>query len=152
MKHFLVLIFALFVCSCTNTNNVYKLSTACKTPAEQLFNELILIGTENNLNVKTYDLSKGVLILESDVKTIIVGLGVTTFSKQWHIIYNNDTLRAFATRKRPITSETGVIISTIDTYYNDDEAGTDWTWYWDIRNRIEKVCGSKIIFTTTKAN
>ncbi len=40
-------------------------------------------------------------------------------------------------------SKDGVVHDTI--YFNDDTP-KNITWYWNVRNRVEELCGNKIIF------
>jgi len=144
-KYILMLCLVLGGCA----TSIHQLSTKCKTPPEQLFSQLTIIGLQNGLNVKMNDSKSGILQLESAHKAVL--LTNMQEVRSWAIQYDGDTVRCFAKQSLTNYNVFGNPISSAETYY-DDKVSRDLGWYWKIRERLEKTCGNVIIFTSTEPN
>lgn len=141
---YLLLILIVLIASCTP--QVHKLTSYCSLPKKDLFLELVKLGKENKMNVIKVDTSEYVLKLQTEPKQL--GWSVFKYVNTWSFKYKSDTLTAVALQSSHKTNIRDEVVAIYDTYYNDEEAEhtEEMNWYWQIRNKLEQVCGSKITF------
>lgn len=141
---YILLILLIFIASCTP--QVHKLSSYCTTPKKELFLELVKIGKDNKMNVIKVDTYEYILKLQTEPKSLKFGIYMKI--NTWSFKYKSDTLTAVALESRHETNIRDKVVAIYDIYLNDEEAEQTeaMNWYWQIRNRIEQICGSKITF------
>jgi len=148
MKRIIIffLLISFFLSSCGTT--MYQLKTDCsKVTVEELFKSITALLIEEDFIVKQSDLKLGYLQAET-MPEFNVWLGMNEI-RVWSFQDVNGKIKATAkvvyTKKNIYGSTTGGSV----TYYNDD-AHEDWTWYWNIRNGLERICGNKIVIVKKK--
>jgi len=150
MKWFLMVLVVLVVCSCGTT--VYQLHTTCDKGNEELFQSLTTVLLSSNFLVKQNDAKNGYLQAET-MPEFNFWLGmqeqrIWTFQLVDSIPKSSAGNDVAKIMKKLISSAKVVYVkqnafgSTVagNTVYYNDETHKDWTWYWDIRNRIQQMC------------
>jgi hypothetical protein len=153
MKKNAVIFIALLVSLMTLTScgtTVYQLNTDCaKVSTEDLFKSITTLMLQEGFLIKQNDSKLGFLQAETVPKfNIWTGMNEVRY---WIFQENNHKIIAFAKVIYTQQNIFGATTGGAEAYY-DDKAHQDWTWYWSIRNGLEKICGSKIIITEKKQN
>ncbi|MEJ5244312.1 MAG: hypothetical protein WHV28_01235 [Bacteroidota bacterium] len=149
MKHFIsilsALAFLLLLNSCGTT--VWQLKTDCNSNTEDLFKRISMILMQENFLIKQNDPKIGYLQAETTPNySFWTGMNETRY---WIIIVQDNKVTAQAKVVYTQQNVFGATSGGTEVYYND-KAHSDWTWYWNVRNELEKTCGSKIIFVEKK--
>ncbi len=158
MKQFkiiLVLLLISMLAGCGTT--VYQLhNDKCQETTENIIKKISMLLIQKNFNIEQADADLGLLRASTiPSHTFMVG----DIQRVWtiQVIDTDDPLspvrKVIASAKTIIYQKNGFGQTTgsSETYY-DDDASRDWDWYWDIRNQLEKICGSKVIIKESKTN
>ena len=151
MKKFLLLISItcfLALSSCGTT--VYQIKTDCqKASTEDLFKSITTLLLQEGFLIKQNDAKIGFIQAES-IPNINFWTGFNE-TRMW--IFQNNGGKVIAYAKVVMTKQNifGASTGGAEVYYND-KAHQDWTWYWTVRNGLEKICGEKIEIIESKRN
>ncbi len=142
----LLIISSTILISCGTT--VYQLKSNCDAiSTDELFKSITSLLIDEDFIIKQQDSKLGYLQAETMPK-FNFWLGMTEV-RVWVFQHVNGKIKASAkvvyTKSNAFGGTTGGSV----TYYNDD-ASEDWTWYWNIRNGLERICQSKIIIESKK--
>ena len=135
MKNLFVLMVILLT-SCSTS--IYKIKTECEKTNDEIIRELSKLLLQEDFSITKSDLSMGYIEGES-LPTKLAFVGLCT--KQWSFAINNGVITAYA--KLLIINEYGTVT---DTKYYYDNAPVEWSWYWNIRNGLQNICGHNVIF------
>lgn len=142
------LLVALILTSCGTT--VYQLQTKCdKTTPEELFKSISTLLMQQNFIIKQSDMKLGYLQAET-MPSFSVWTGMDE-TRVWVFQYVQGKIIASAKQVLTKKNMFGQTESGAETYYNDN-VHSDWSWYWDVRNGLENLCGDKIVITEKKVN
>ncbi len=124
-------LFLLLLTSCTVTT--YQLRTPCKVSNSELFEKLTGVLVQEGLQIKT--VTSNYLQAETSPETNRYGQIETNI---WAFTVKGDTVIL-----RPST----VYVDKNYSKSYDVSVGLDRgnTWYWNVRNEIEKICDSKVL-------
>lgn len=164
-----VIALGLFLSSCSTVIN--NLNTPCQLTAEVLFNDLQAILIMEGFEIEVSNSNVGILRASiPETREPWSGMYIT---KTWTFqIADNDKSRIGSTGQAsmpaggaPIVTriiatakwhgETrnafGGVVSSSDKYY-DDTVHKEYTWYWNIRNKLEDLCGHTIEIQSKESN
>ena len=146
-KYFLIIALLISLTSCATT--VWQLKTDCNSNTEDLFKKISIILMQENFLIKANDSKIGYLQAET-VPSLNAWTGMIE-TRYW--IFQVQDSKVTAQAKVVYTKQNvfGATTEGTEIYYND-EVHSDWTWYWSIRNELEKICGNKIIFIEKKVH
>jgi hypothetical protein len=146
-KYFLIIALLISLTSCATT--VWQLKTDCNSNTEDLFKKITIILMQENFLIKVNDPKIGYLQAET-VPSFSIWTG-TNETRYWIFQVQDNKVTAQAKVVYIQQNIFGATTGGTETYYND-EAHSDWTWYWSVRNELEKICGNKIIFIEKKVH
>lgn len=147
----IVCFFAFLLLTASCKTSVHQLQADCsKLSKREIMNSATALLLDEGLLIKNNDLNLGLIHAES-TPSYNVWVG-GTMTSMWTIRVD-DSSRVTATAKSILQMQNafGATTGGSETYYNDD-VHEDWTWYWTVRNGLERLCGNKIKFTTKKVN
>lgn len=131
----LIPLLALLV-SCTSYT--YRLQAPCKLSNQVLFERLTGVLVENGFQIKT--VTGNYLQAETSPQTGSYGINKVNV---WVITVNNDTIIA----KAKVKSSSDDWNS--ETERSDSEPKSE-TWYWNVRDGLEGICGNKLLLIETE--
>lgn len=148
MKWFLMVLMALVLCSCGTT--MYQLHTTCEQSNEEIFQSLTSVLLSSNFLVKQNDPKNGYLQAETMpvVNANETQYKIWTFQIVDSIPKNSAVNDGERKMKKMVCSAKevtvlrnafGWVVNEHTEYYND-KSHKIFTWYWDIRNRIQQMC------------
>ena len=135
----------IFTTSCGTT--VYQLHTQCEKSKEEVFKSITTLLLQENLQIKHSDMELGYIQAES-IPQLNIWLGAEV-QRVWVITYKENKIIASAKTITITRNAFGKTTGSAETYYNDD-SHEDWTWYWNVRDGLENLCGNEIIITKKK--
>lgn len=141
------LLLAILLTSCGTT--VYQLKTDCNKDTEDLFKAIAMALSEENFLIKQNDAKLGYLQAET-IPSFNIWIGANEI-RYWVFQKVEDKVTASAKVAYITQNVFGATTGGSETYYND-KTHKDWTWYWSVRNKIENVCGNKIVFVEKKVH
>jgi len=137
----IMLVALLTISSCGTT--VWQLKTDCSPSTEEVINRITPILMEQNFLIKVNDPKTGLLQAET-VPKFNFWMGMTE-ARYWIFQIVNNKVIAQAKIIYMKQNIFGATTGGTEIYYND-EASKDWSWYWQVRNGLETICGNKIVF------
>jgi hypothetical protein len=121
-----------------------KLVTPCTTQStSDLIAALTALVVSEGMNISLVNEKVGIL-QASTAEEHSIWTGATT-SNHWTFTVRDGKVEAIAKSLSVSKNAFGATISSSETYYND-KAHKDWKWYWNVRNGLEALCGSKVEF------
>jgi hypothetical protein len=144
-----ILFLALFMLLTSCGTTVWQLQTECNATTEDLFRKISVILMQENFIIKANDPKSGYLQAET-APSYNIWLG-TNEIRYWQFQVIDNKVVAQAKVVNVQQNLFGATTGSSEHYFNDD-AHSDWTWYWNVRNELEKLCGHKIIFVKKKVN
>jgi len=139
MKHIVIGLLSLLLVSCGTT--MYQLRTDCDMDTKEVFRHITTILMEENLNISHSDMDLGYLKAESTSE--FNNYLKAEISKMWVFQKRDGFVLAHAKKTTIYKNEYGAITRTDEEYCND-YCNSDWSWYWNIRNELERLCGGRI--------
>ncbi len=134
---FAVLLFA----SCGTT--IKQMKTDCNLSADELLKRVAMVMVDENMNITMNDAKLGYLRAETlPDHSVWTGMDEVRY---WTFQVVDGKVTASAkftyTQKNAFGATTGGTEK-----YVDDGYPKDYTWYWSVRNALEKLCGNKLVF------
>ena len=148
-KQLSIVIILLALVSCVTTTEKYQLNVDCVVPTEILFKSLTEQLMFEGLHVTQSEVKLGYLRAESAAGHSNMINGTIQRIWEFHVIDYHVT--AYAKTLHVSKGRFGNVVASGSVYYRDDTC-KDWTWYWNVRNRLRSFCGNdiKIIRTDVK--
>ena len=143
---FLGVVISVIVISCGTT--VRQLNTNCNESCRDIFKSLTTVLLQENFKIIQNDVENGYLQAETEYSHS-VWTGANT-KRVWIFQYDKGKIIASAKEVSNSQNAFGATVSTSEFYYSDRKAHEDMTWYWRVRNELEKLC-TNIKFTERKA-
>jgi len=145
MKWLVIGLISLFIVGCGTT--VYQLKAPCNKTVETVFQEVTGLLIKEGFNVTFQSIETGLLHAETTPEHSI-WTGENTYYK-WDIQITNNEVVASCVLTTINKNAFGATLSTSEQYIND-EWSEDVGYYWNIRDGLEDLCGSRITIIKSK--
>jgi hypothetical protein len=139
------LLLMLLLSSCGTT--VWQMKTKCDVPTKEMFKKISIVFMQENFLIKENDAEMGYLLAETTPEHDPWFGGTNV--RIWMFQAQGDIITAQARSARTTSNVYGATTGGSVTYIND-EFSEDLTWYWNVRNKLEDICGNKIQFIKSK--
>lgn len=144
MKWFVLCFVTVIGCGTTR----YQLVTPCgKSSKSDIVAAMSALVAQEGFTVSLINENIGVLQASTPEEfSIWTGLNTT---RQWSLTMRGDTVLMMAKTVSYSKNVFGATTGGAETYYNDN-AHSDWTWYWNVRNGMATLCENQpVIIETT---
>ena len=131
---------SLLVLSCSP--KIYEHQLNCKSNTEQILSKFVQLVTSEGLTVENQDAKLGFANASSS-EDFSFWTGVYT-RRFWTISVVEGKIFATAKTNTYTKNIFGTMTGNSDTYYKDDSS-QDWGWYWNVRDGLEALCGTKLV-------
>ena len=113
-----------------------------KTSAE-LVSAITTLITAEGMTITDHNRLVGILQASIPPESA-AATGVTT-SRHWTFTIKDGLIGAYARVDTRTRNAAGSTIDSTQTFYSDT-APEEWTWFWNVRRKLENICGAKVDF------
>lgn len=143
-----LLLSTLLLIGCTPTK--WQMRAPCATEEmtrSEIMENLVALVVQEEFNPTIINVEIGLLQTKTAETTSFWTGWSTTY--HWNFSFSGDTIVGTAKSVVVSRNQYGVAMGSSEEYYND-ETDRDESWYWNVRNGIENMCGERIIFIERK--
>lgn len=124
------------------------MKTDCDLPTDELLKRISMVMVDENMNITMNDAKLGYLRAETlPDHSVWTGMDEVRY---WTFQVVDGKVTASAKFTYTQKNAFGATTGGTENYVND-EYPKDYTWYWNVRNSLEKLCGNKLVFIEKKA-